>query len=84
MSTTTEIRDSVYAELLAKSLPRSIRIETERLRITEKLLALDSRDDLSPEEEALAEVLSLLIEDYEKKNYALPQVSPNDSLNALM
>jgi hypothetical protein len=50
MSTTTEIRDSVYAELLAKSLPRPIRIGTERLRITEKLLALDGRDDLSPEE----------------------------------
>jgi HTH-type transcriptional regulator/antitoxin HigA len=29
-------------------------------------------------------VLTLLIEDYEKKNYPLPQVSPNNSLNALM
>ena len=84
MSTTTEIRDYVYAELLAKSLPRPIRTESERVRITEKLLALDDRDDLSPEEEALAEVLMLLIEDYEEKNYPLPQVSPNDSLNALM
>jgi HTH-type transcriptional regulator/antitoxin HigA len=84
MSTTTEIRDSVYAELLAKSLPRPIRTETERARIAENLLALDDRDDLSPEEEALAEVLTLLIEDYEEKNCPLPQVSPNDSLNALM
>jgi len=84
MSTTTEIRDYVYAELLAKSLPRPIRTESERVRITEKLLALDDRDDLSPEEEALAEVLMLLIEDYEEKNYPLPQVSPNDSLNTLM
>jgi len=54
------------------------------VRITEKLLALDDRDDLSPEQEALAEVLMLLIEDYEEKNYPLPQVSPNDSLNTLM
>ena len=84
MSTTTEIRDSVYAELLAKSLPRPIRTESERARIAERLLALDDRDDLSPEEEALAEVLTLLIEDYEEKKYPLPQVSPNDSLNALM
>ena len=84
MSTTTEIRDSVYAELLAKSLPRPIRTETERTRFAETLLALDDRDDLSPEEEALAEVLTLLIEDYEEKKYPLPQVSPNDSLNALM
>ena len=84
MSTTTEIRDSVYAELLARSLPRPIRTETERERFAEMLLALDDRDDLSPEEEALAEMLTLLIEDYEENNYPLRQVSPNESLNALM
>jgi HTH-type transcriptional regulator/antitoxin HigA len=84
MSTTPEIRESVYAELLAKFLPRPIRTKTEHAQFTETLLALDDRDDLSPEEEALAEVLTLLIEDYEEKNYPLPQVSPNDSLNALM
>jgi HTH-type transcriptional regulator/antitoxin HigA len=84
MSTTTAIRDSVYAKLLAKSLPRPIRSETERARFAETLLALDDRADLSPEEEALAEVLTLLIEDYEEKNYPLPQVSPNESLKALM
>jgi HTH-type transcriptional regulator / antitoxin HigA len=83
MSTTTKIRNSVYAELLARSLPRPIRTETERARFAETLLALDDRE-LSPEEEALAEMLTLLIEDYEEKNYPLPQVSPNESLNALM
>jgi HTH-type transcriptional regulator/antitoxin HigA len=84
MGTTTDIRESIYAELLAKSLPRPIRLETERARFAETLLALDDREDLSPEEEALAEVLTLLIEDYEEKNYPLPQVSPTESLNALM
>jgi HTH-type transcriptional regulator/antitoxin HigA len=84
MSTTTEIRASVYAELLAKSPSRPFRTETERARFAEMLLALDDRDDLSPEEEALAEVLTLLIEDYEENNYPLPQVSPNESLRALM
>jgi HTH-type transcriptional regulator/antitoxin HigA len=54
------------------------------VRFAETLLDLDDRDDLSPEEEALAEVLTLLIEDYEEKNYPLPQVSPHESLNALM
>jgi HTH-type transcriptional regulator/antitoxin HigA len=82
--TTIEIKDSVYAKLLVKSLPRPIRTRAEHHRLTEMLLQFDERDDLSPEEEALAEVLSLLIEDYEEKNYPLPQVSPNESLNALM
>jgi HTH-type transcriptional regulator/antitoxin HigA len=84
MSTTIDIRDPVYAELLAQCLPRPIRSEAEHARFTASLLALDERDDLSPEEEALAEVLTLLIEDYEEKYHPLPQVSPSASLNALM
>jgi HTH-type transcriptional regulator/antitoxin HigA len=84
MTTTTEIRDSVYAKLLAKSLPKPIRTDTEHTRAVESLLALDERDDLSPEEEALAEMLTLLIEDYEEKRHPLPRVSPNRSLAALM
>ncbi len=45
---TIEIRDSVYAELLAKSLPRPIHSEAEHARLTEMLLRLDEREDLSP------------------------------------
>jgi len=84
MSTTIEINDSVYATLLAKSLPRPIHSEAEHTRLTAMLLQLDEREDLSPEEEALAEVLTLLIEDYEEKYHPLPPVSPNESLQALM
>ncbi len=46
MSTTTEIRDPVYAELLAKSLPRPVRTETSA-RIAERLLALATTEVLS-------------------------------------
>ena len=84
MSTTIEIKDSVYAKLLSKSLPRPIHGEAEHARVTDLLLELDEREDLSPEEDALAEVLTLLIEDYEEKYHPLPRVSPNESLNALM
>ncbi|MGA3027721.1 MAG: transcriptional regulator [Bryobacteraceae bacterium] len=84
MSTTIEINESAYAKLLAKSLPRPIRTGDELTRLTAILLALDEREDPSPEEEALAEVLTLLIEDYEEKHYPLPRVSPNESLKALM
>ncbi len=84
MSTAIEIKDSVYAKLLVKSLPRPIRTDAEHARIAQTLLALDEREDLSPEEDALAEMLTLLIEDYEEKYHPLPRVSPNESLNALM
>jgi len=70
------IRDSVYGKLLAKSLPRPIRTDAEHAHFTSKLLALDERDDLSAEEEALAGVLTLLIEDYEDKApYLTPSVA---------
>ena len=84
MSTILEINDSAYADLLAKSLPRPIRSDEELNRLTHMLLELDEREELSPEEEALAEVLTLLIEDYEAKHHPLPYVSPNESLKALM
>jgi HTH-type transcriptional regulator / antitoxin HigA len=51
---------------------------------TALLLKLDERQDLSPEEEAVAEILTVLIEDYENKHYPLPSVSPDESLQALM
>ncbi|HXP62834.1 MAG TPA: hypothetical protein VN829_20200 [Dongiaceae bacterium] len=84
MSTLTEIDDVAYAKLLARSLPKPIRSRSEHARLTAMLLELDEREDLSAEEEALAEVLTLLIEDYEEKHYPLPRVSPNESLKALM
>ena len=84
MSTKLEMRDTVYAKLLAKSLPRSIHTEAEHARLTEILLDLDEREALTPEEEALAEVLTLLIEDCEEKYHPLPEVAAGDALNALM
>ncbi len=84
MSVTLEINDAVYRELLAKSLPRPIRTDGEHQRLTALLLELDERDNRTPEEDALAEVLTLLIEDYEEKHYILPRVSPHESLKALM
>ena len=60
------------------------RTHAKHKRLTQVLLELDESADLSPEEENLAEMLTLLIEDYEEKRYPMPQVSPNESLKALM
>ena len=62
----------------------TVHVAVTATRLTAILLELDEREDLSPEEEALAEVMTLLIEDYEDKYHPLPAVSPNESLNALM
>ena len=84
MSVTLQMNEAAYAKLLVQVLPRPIGDDRENARLTQMLLRLDERDDLTPEEEALAEVLTLLIEDYEEKRYPMPRVSPNESLKALM
>jgi hypothetical protein len=71
MRTLRRINEATYGALVAKS-PRPIRTHAEHLRLTQMLLEFDERDDLSPEEEALAEVLTLLIEAYDVK---LPDAS---------
>jgi HTH-type transcriptional regulator/antitoxin HigA len=84
MNGTLRMNNAAYGKLLVKVLPRPIRDDRENARLTQMLLHLDERGDLTPEEEALAEVLTLLIEDYEEKRYPMPRVSPNESLKALM
>jgi len=84
MSVALRINNTAYAKLLLKVLPQPIRDDREHARLTQMLLRLDEREDLTAEEEALAEVLTLLVEDYEEKHYPMPRVSPNESLKALM
>ena len=84
MSTVARMNEARYAKLLTKTLPHPIRTEQENRRMTELLLKLDEREDLSPEEEQLAEMLTILIEDFEAKRYPLPPVSPREALKALM
>ena len=84
MSTATNFNPTVYARLLEKFLPKPIQSGRELETAAALLLELDERNDLSLEEEALAEVLTVLIEDYEDKHYPLPDVPPHESLKALM
>ena len=74
-----------YTALLKKFPPKVIRTEEENERYTEILYDLDGRSrKLSPAERELAELLTLLIEDFEEKHYRLPQSSPFAVLQFLM
>jgi len=84
MSATAQINPVRYGKLLSKTLPRPVRDEQDNQRMTKLLLELDERTDLSVEEEQLAEMLTLLIEDFEAKRYPLPAVPPVEALKALM
>ncbi|MGB8060374.1 MAG: hypothetical protein WCF26_00570 [Candidatus Sulfotelmatobacter sp.] len=76
---------SEYASLLTSTLPAVIRSEAENERhiaILEKLDRKGSR--MSAAEQRMAELLTLLIEDFEERHYALKASSPLDVLNEPM
>ncbi len=78
------IDEQKYAGLLAQTLPHVIHSEQDSERWITALEALDSRGDSNLEEKWLAELLTLLIEDFEEKAYSLPAASPVDTVRHLM
>jgi len=76
---------SEYAALLSSTLPAVIRSEAENERFIEMLEELDRKGRrMSAAERRMADLLTLLIEDFEEKHYALKAASPLDVLNELM
>jgi len=54
------------------------------MRLIAALTALDEREDQTPAEQAFAELLAIVIEDFETRHYALPKVTPQQALPSLM
>jgi HTH-type transcriptional regulator/antitoxin HigA len=70
--------------LLRRALPHVIRTEQECARLTNELMSLDERDDLTLEEKELAELLTVLINDHEQRRYPINRASPQRVLKHLM
>jgi HTH-type transcriptional regulator / antitoxin HigA len=80
----TAIR-SEYASLLTSTLPAEMRSEAENERHIALLEQLDRKGNwMSAAERRMAELLTLLMEDFEEKHYALNSASPIEALNELM
>jgi len=74
-----------YATLLAETLPGIIRSEKENGRCTAVLEEIDRKGSkLTAAEERLVELLTLLIEDFEERHYALKPATPVAVLEELM
>lgn len=70
---------------LPKSPLKVIRTEKENEKYTEILHGLDRRSkSLTRAEKDFADLLTLLIEDFEEKHYRLPRTGPLDVLRFLM
>ncbi|HXM21789.1 MAG TPA: helix-turn-helix domain-containing protein [Terriglobales bacterium] len=76
---------SEYATLLARTLPAVIHSEKENEHYTALLEELEHRPGkLTHAEQRLAELLTLLIEDFEEKHYSLEPASGIEALEELM
>ncbi len=85
MSTTTlELNEKTYRALLGRALPHVIRTDEECERLTKELLRLDERERPSPEENEIAELLTVLIDAYEERRYPIPMAGPRQTLQHLM
>ena len=74
-----------YAALLARVPPRIIRTEEQNEAYIDALYELEQRqDEWGSEEAELADLLTLLIEDFEDKHYSLPKAPLPAVLNFLM
>ena len=77
--------DTAYGKLLARTLPKVIRTEAENKRITTELEKLDTMGrPLTPEEAELAELMTLLVRQFEESRYPLGHAEPLDALRVLM
>lgn len=85
MSTTTvDLDEKSYGQLLRRTLPQVIRSEEEYDRLAKKLMSLDEQENLTPEEHELAELLAVLIDEYEERRFPIRKASPRQTLHHLM
>ena len=73
-----------YARLLVDVMPHVLHSEEENERCIAALEVLLAKRGRTPEEKSMVELLTLLIEDFEEKNYSLPSASARDVLRHLM
>lgn len=85
---TANVDEKKYGLLLMEVLPSAISSEKELERMTEQVNRLMTKginqNGLSPEEEKLLELLTVLIENYEDEHFPIPELSPNELLKHLM
>jgi len=85
MSTQT-LNPVTYGELLARVQPHAIKDDREYDRLVAEVGRLMERGErnLSREETSLLEMLSILIEDYDRKHYPLPPSEPHKMVAFLL
>ena len=86
MMSTQTLNPVAYGKLLAKVQPHAIKDEAEYDRLVAEVGRLMDRgeENLRPEETSLLEMISILIEEYDREHYPLSPLQPHQMLTFLM
>lgn len=79
-----QLDETAYGQLLRRILPHVIHSDEECERLTSELMRLDELDKPRLEEKELAELLTVLIEEYEERRYPVRKSTPQQVLRHLM
>jgi HTH-type transcriptional regulator/antitoxin HigA len=73
-----------YGDLLSEMQPEVVRSEEQNQRYIQSLEELTGQKVISPAQDKLIALLTLLVEDYEDKRHPLPEAGPLDVIRHLM
>ena len=73
-----------YGKLLARTLPAVIETDAEYEHLLAEIEKLIDKEDRSPEEDKLFDLMTALVESFEEENYSIPDAPPNEILQELM
>jgi len=84
MEVIAALNETKYAAVLGEYKPRPIHTEEDNRRAIASLEVIHKNEPLTPEQEAVAELLTTLIEKFEEERYALTAASPAAILRELL
>ena len=73
-----------YGKLLAQTLPAVIETDAEYEYFLAEIEKLIDKENRSPEEDKLFDLMTVLVENFEEKNYPIPDAPPHEALRELM
>ena len=76
-----------YVKLITAALPLPPETEADNERLIRIMFELDERGEpgqLSREEEAFSELLTIVIQDFEQKHYSVPDLAPHELLRFVL
>lgn len=80
------IDNGKYSEMLTETLPRKIQTEEQNERYLDRVEKMMDKGapNFSPEEHEIFDLLVVLIEEFEEREYPMPDIEPHERIKYLL